>query len=190
MDAADGLIIPKEWARQLDSCSQTLAGICKLSHNGQTSASRWLISKTVGLSLRTVEKHIGRLVLRGRLEMLDRRHHTIRIHGECPSAFYHDLHLFLPADYISLTPRWTERCILAYTVSSHMASEGYRGESRVNRCSASVREMCEECGLSTRSVILAKKELVRLGLIRVVRGQLERDSDGRILQQADSLLLA
>ncbi|HVX16249.1 MAG TPA: hypothetical protein VHC22_33995 [Pirellulales bacterium] len=165
---------------EVGSAAQTLAAFYLLTGNDpqrRTYARLQLVAEAAGLSIRTVQLHIERLIASGWLESFGREHTGQSSHRRRTTTYGLTKKAVDTENPFARLPRWAtaveswaERATLACLVSRRDVVEGQRGSFVSVEETLTVRTVCKQTGLTARSVRAAKLSLAARGWIRVAAG--------------------
>jgi hypothetical protein len=193
----DCLRLDREAMQKVNAASQTLAAVLRLAHrNGETFASATKIAEIACRPKRSVERDLTLLVKNNWLKCKGRERRRTPTY-------------IVPKDLLnqkderrfSILPRWAawklesawaERAVFAAIVSRDSLNEhigdGEAGEN-FGRLQYSARLISADTGVSLRSVVKAKAELVALGMVKIDAAELWQEHDGRLRMTPDTLML-
>jgi hypothetical protein len=182
------------------AAAQTLAAVRALSYRtGETFAAVKLVADRACLSTRTTERHLERLVQLNWLRKVGREHRrtcTYQVPDDVRNQDDDKRFAKLPRWAAWMLPTVGERFIFALIVSrDELIETALQDDPQCEsymRSMYSVAILAKDCGLSRRTINMAKEALNQRGLIRVNGGDLPtyyRDHLGRCHSFADSLSL-
>jgi DNA-binding MarR family transcriptional regulator len=192
----DSLGLLREAMQRVGPASQTLGAVRAMAAgSGETFASVPVIAERACLPIRTVERHLERLVQNNWLQRRGRekrRTPTYIVPNDLLNRSDALKFAILPRWAARLLTTWAERAVFASIVSRDSLLEVIGDGSGLDvhqRGDYSLHVLAQETGLSRQSICNAKLRLVQRDLIIIERAMCWRDHLGRCRTYADTLFL-